>query len=71
MFAWSNEKYRSLLMIGILGSFTTFSTFGYETFEQINEGQFGRAGFNILLANVAGLAAVWLGYRLTEHWAGG
>lgn len=66
-----DDKFRPLVMIGILGSFTTFSTFGYETFEQINDGQFARAGFNILLANVAGLAAVWLGYRLTEQWAGG
>ena len=66
-----DEKYRPLLLIGILGSFTTFSTFGYETFEQINDGQFGRALLNVMLANVAGLAAVWLGYRLTEQVAGG
>ncbi len=55
----------------MLGSFTTFSTFGYETFELVNDGQFGRAGMNILFCNIFGLAAVWLGYRLTEQIAGG
>lgn len=66
-----SEKIRPLILIGVLGSFTTFSTFGYETFEMINDGQFGRAGLNVLLSNVAGLAAVWIGYRLTEQIAGG
>ena len=61
---------RAFHVIGLLGSFTTFSTFGYETFELVNNGQFGRAGLNILLSNLAGLAAVWLGYRLTEQVAG-
>ena len=66
-----DEKWRPLTLIGVLGSFTTFSTFGYETFELINDGQFGRAGLNVLLNNVIGLGAVWIGYRLTEQIAGG
>lgn len=62
------EEYRALILIGLLGSFTTFSTFGWETFELINERQLLRAGANILLSNALGLAGVWLGYRLAVRW---
>jgi len=64
-------EFRPFILIGVLGSFTTFSTFGYETFELVNEGQFAKAGLNILLNNLLGLAAVFIGYRLTEQVAGG
>jgi CrcB protein len=64
------ERYRLLVMVGVLGSFTTFSTFGYETFELVNDGQLIDAAANVLASNAAGLLAVWLGYRLTEHFAG-
>jgi len=63
-------EFRPFILVGVLGSFTTFSTFGYETFELVNNGQFGRAGLNVMLSNLAGLAAVWIGYRLTEQVAG-
>ncbi len=60
---------RLFLMIGLLGSFTTFSTFGYETVELLGDGEFGPAiwnmGGNILL----GLMAVILG-RLIAKAAG-
>ena len=61
------EPYRLLLFVGLLGGFTTFSTFGWESFMLINDGQWMRAGLNILLSNVFGLAAVWIGYRLSER----
>ena len=60
-------EFKPFILIGMLGSFTTFSTFGYETFELVNEGQFAKAGLNILLNNLLGLAAVCIGYRLTEQ----
>ncbi len=62
------EEYRALIFIGLLGSFTTFSTFGWETFELINSRQFLRAGANVLLSNGLGLAGVWIGYRITTRW---
>jgi CrcB protein len=64
------QEYRLLLMVGLLGGFTTFSTFGLETVTLINEGQFGQAGLNVLLSNGLGLLAVWLGYRTTQWMLG-
>ncbi len=62
--------YRVGLTVGVLGGFTTFSTFGWETFAMSNDGQFLRALLNVLTSVVLGLAAVWSGYRLAERWAG-
>ena len=53
---------RLLLMVGFLGGFTTFSTFGYELFTVAREGQVGLALLNMGLHIVLGVAAVWLGY---------
>lgn len=64
------EEYRLAILVGVLGGFTTFSTFGYETFALINDRQFARAAVNVLLSNAAAIAAVWLGYRLGERWVG-
>ncbi len=64
------EEYRAAVLIGLLGAFTTFSTYGWETFELVNDRQFAWAGLNLLLGNGLGLAGVWLGYRITEHWVG-
>lgn len=64
------QEYRLLLMIGLLGGFTTFSTFGLETVALINEGQFTQAGLNVLLSNGLGLLAVLLGYRTTQWMLG-
>jgi CrcB protein len=62
------DEYRVLILVGLLGSFTTFSTFGWETLELLNEHQFLRAGANVLLHNGLGLAGVWIGYRLATRW---
>ncbi|MFI5377978.1 MAG: fluoride efflux transporter CrcB [Tepidisphaerales bacterium] len=64
------EEYRVALTVGFLGGYTTFSTFGLETFRFVNDAQFFRASMNVLLSVVVGLAAVWAGYRLAENWLG-
>ncbi|MCG3177865.1 MAG: putative fluoride ion transporter CrcB [Phycisphaerae bacterium] len=58
---------RLLVLVGVLGGLTTFSTFGYETFMFINDGQWARAGWNIALNNVLGIALVLVGYRIAER----
>lgn len=55
---------RSLLVTGFCGGFTTFSTFSWQTLEQMQKGQWGAALANVALSIVLCLAAVWLGYSL-------
>jgi CrcB protein len=55
---------RLFLMIGLLGGFTTFSTFGLETLALAQEAEGVRAAANVVLNLGAGLAAVWLGHLL-------
>lgn len=52
---------RAFLMIGLLGGFTTFSSFSLETFNLIAEAAYGRALANLLLSAVLCVAATWLG----------
>lgn len=55
---------RVAVFIGFLGGYTTFSTFGYETFMLVRAAEFARAAVNVTLHLVAGLGSVWLGYEL-------
>jgi CrcB protein len=52
---------RLFLMVGILGGYTTFSTFGYETIALLRESSFAAAAFNVLGQVALGLVAVWAG----------
>lgn len=58
---WSSHGF---WVIGICGGFTTFSTFSWQTLEEIQRGQWGAAAANVLLSVVLCLLAVWLGFRL-------
>src|SRR3990172_134769 len=55
---------RSLLIVGLLGAFTTFSTFSMETFNLLAAGESVRALLNISSSVIFGLAAVWAGRML-------
>ena len=57
--------FRTFALIGILSGFTTFSTFGYETFSMLRDGESLRAGANVGMHVLLGVALVWLGYALT------
>ena len=48
-------------MVGVLGGYTTFSTFGYETLALARDGSHAAALLNAAGQVVLGLAAVWLG----------
>lgn len=57
---------RLFLLIGVLGGFTTFSTFAYETLALTRDAEFFRPFANVLLQVVLGLGAAWLGYALAR-----
>lgn len=56
----------SILMIGFLGGFTTFSAFGLEVFRALERLEWGQIVAIILLNVLGGVAAVALGYWLTS-----
>lgn len=60
------EEYRIALLVGLLGGFTTFSTFGKETMALAGDREWALAGLNVVLSVVLGLAGVWAGTRLAE-----
>ena len=61
------EEYRIGLTVGVLGGYSTFSTFGIESFNLANAGEFGLALANIVLSCAIGFTAVWIGYRIAER----
>ena len=59
-----SPHWREFVFVGILGGFTTFSTFGLDTFVLGRAHSAGQAALNVGLHVAGGLAAVWIGYRL-------
>jgi CrcB protein len=55
---------RQFVMIGILGGYTTFSSFSIQTLNLARDGQWLWAGFNILGSVILCLAGVWAGHAL-------
>ena len=58
------EEYRLAIFIGLLGGFTTFSSFGFEAVTLLNDGQLFYATMYVLGSNLFGLLAAWGGMRL-------
>jgi len=55
---------RQFFLIGVLGGYTTFSSFSLQTLKLIQDREWLQAGGNILLSVVLCLVAVWLGHVL-------
>lgn len=54
-------EWRAAILVGVLGSFTTFSTFSIETLNLLEQGDMLRALANIVLSVLVCLLAVWFG----------
>ncbi len=61
---WFPPQTRLLVAVGFCASFTTYSTFSWETFAYIQEGSWRLAGLNLTATVVGCLAATWAGATL-------
>jgi len=57
---------RAFLLIGLLGGYTTFSTFGFETFELLRTARVGAALANACGQVIVGVVALWAGTLLSR-----
>jgi CrcB protein len=61
-----SELVRVSLLIGFLGAFTTFSTFSYESIILLQEGDFVKAGVNIISNVVLCLILCFVGFQFAK-----
>lgn len=67
MWVWVQQRGAALgpfLMIGLLGGFTTFSTFSLDTIRLVEDGRMGAAGGYVLASVVLALVACWAGLMM-------
>ncbi|MBL4647702.1 MAG: fluoride efflux transporter CrcB [Gammaproteobacteria bacterium] len=61
-----SSELRAFLLVGILGAFTTFSTFSLDTIKLLQQQHFVSAGLNVVLNLILSLAAVYVGMLVVE-----
>ncbi len=66
-----SREARVAATVGFLGAFTTFSTFSYETMKAIEDGEWTKAGANVVLNVLLCLGATWLGLLTARQIWGG
>jgi CrcB protein len=66
---WLSDDSRVLVIVGVIGGFTTFSTFSLDTLQLWRETNAARAGLNVVLNLTLCLLAVWLGDMSGRAWA--
>jgi CrcB protein len=62
-----SPQMRNFLFIGVLGGFTTFSTFALESFNLLRDGEIKLALSSIVASNVIGVALVFSGFVLSKY----
>ncbi len=55
---------RTIILVGFMGAFTTFSTFAYETAELLEGSQWLQAAGNVAVQNFVGIAALFVGLAI-------
>lgn len=58
---------RLAVLVGVLGGYTTFSSFGVETLNLMRDGEYRMAAYNVLASNVLGIALVFAGYVSSSY----
>jgi CrcB protein len=72
LFVWlierstASELVRLALTVGLLGAFTTFSTYSLESIRLLQEGAIGMAAANVMGQVVVCLVLTWLGIQLAR-----
>jgi CrcB protein len=62
---------RLFVFVGVLGGFTTYSSFGYETFTLMRDGLAAKALLNVGANICLGLGGVWIGHVMARLIPGG
>ena len=62
-----SAEWHLAILVGVLGSFTTFSTFSLETLVLFEQGDLLKAFSNILLSVVLCISAVWAGAYMAKQ----
>jgi CrcB protein len=57
----SSIELRSGILFGVLGAFTTFSSFSFETLALVESGELAKALINIFMSVTCCLLATWIG----------
>jgi CrcB protein len=63
----AREAWRWLIIVGLLGGFTTFSTFSHDALRLMQREQVGMAAMYMLLTNALCLGGAWLGWRVAQR----
>lgn len=64
------EEYKLALTVGVLGGFTTFSTFSLETVTLAGDRELFAALLNAVASLILGCLAAWAGFRIAYNWFG-
>ena len=63
---YASSIVRQFVMFGICGGYTTFSSFSLQTLNLVNDGEWLRAGGNVVVSVVCCMVSVWIGHVLAS-----
>ena len=71
LFGWAVDasiapEHRAFLLVGVLGGFTTFSAFAFETLALMQNGQYGKAALYVVASVALSVGAAALGFGLAR-----